>query len=112
MYFCKPLFRPESVVLDGLDPSDVAVANDSTAVVTTHSTLVLIRDNQRISDLPVSYGPLCASMHPSKPEVAIGAKVGVYIDLSFELISLWMTRVSHLLCYCNSIWWCANYFLS
>lgn len=65
------------MVLDGLDPSDIAVANDSTAVVTTHSTLVLIRDNKRISDLSVSYGPLCASMHPSKPEVAIGAKVGI-----------------------------------
>ena len=64
------------MVLDGLDPSDVAVADDSTAVATTHSTLVLIRDNKRISDLPVSYGPLRASMHPGKPEVAIGAKVG------------------------------------
>jgi len=65
------------VVLDGLDPSDVAVASDSTAVVTTHSTLVLIRDNKRISDLPVSYSPLKVTMHPSKPEVAIGAKVGI-----------------------------------
>lgn len=77
MCIYKSLFRPESVVLDGLDPSDVAVANDSTAVVTTHSTLVLIRDNKRISDLSVSYGPLRATMHPSKPEVAIGAKVGI-----------------------------------
>ena len=74
-------FRPESVVLDGLDPSDVAVADDSTAVATTHSTLVLIRDNKRISDLPVSYGPLRASMHPSKPEVAVGAKVGFCLYL-------------------------------
>ena len=63
-------------MLDGLDPSDLAIARDSTAVATTHSTLVLIHNNQRVSDLPVSYSPLCASMHPSKPEVAIGAKVG------------------------------------
>ena len=66
------------MVLDGLDPSDIAVADDGTAVATTHSTLVLIRDNKRISDLPVAYGPLSASMHPSKPEAAVGAKVGFY----------------------------------
>ena len=55
--------------------------DDSTAVAMTHSTLVLIHDNKQISDLPVSYGPLHTSMHPSKPEVAIGAKVGFYFYL-------------------------------
>jgi len=68
---------PESVLLDGLDPRDVAVASDGTAVVATNSMLVLIRDNKRVSDLAVSYDPMSADMHPTKPEVAIGGKVSI-----------------------------------
>ncbi|XP_065919248.1 WD repeat-containing protein 1-like [Dysidea avara] len=67
-------FGPESVLLDGLDPKDAAVASDGTAVVATNSMLVLIRDNKRVSDLAVSYDPVSADMHPTKPEVAIGSK--------------------------------------
>ena len=71
------LCSPESVLLDGLDPKDAAVASDGTAVVATNSMLVLIRDNKRVSDLAISYDPVSADMHPTKPEVAIGGKVSV-----------------------------------
>ena len=63
--------------MDGLDPKDAAVARDGTAVVATNSMLVLIRDNKRVSDLPVFYDPVSADMHPTKPEVAVGGKVSV-----------------------------------
>ena len=68
-------FSPACLVLDGLDPTDAAVSEDRTAVVTTSSNVVVAKDNTQVSALMADYGPQCVSRHPGKPEYAVGGKV-------------------------------------
>lgn len=68
-------FSPACLVLDGLDPTDAAVSEDRTAVVTTMTNVVVAKDNSQVSALAAEYSPQCVSRHPSKPEYAVGGKV-------------------------------------
>ncbi len=57
--------------------------------------VVVARDGDRVSSLPVSYEPQATSAHPTHPEVAIGGKVGThfYQDLCIVMLLIINTRL-------------------
>ena len=57
------------------DPTSLAVNSDGLSVVGTIKELLLVRDNQQVASVPISYQPTSANFHPSRPELAIGGKV-------------------------------------
>ena len=65
----------EVVPIPDRDPTYVARSPDGLFMITTLTEIILVRDGKTIGSLPVSYQPLCAIFHPSRPEVAVGGKV-------------------------------------
>ncbi len=58
--------------------------------------VVVARDGDRVSSLPVSYEPQATSAHPTHPEVAIGGKVGAHFcqDLCIVMLLIINTRLA------------------
>ena len=69
------LYSPESFTLSDRDPTAVAVNSDGLSLVATQTELFLVKDNQRLSSLPIDYEALSVSFHPTNGQVAVGGKV-------------------------------------
>ena len=67
-------YSSEVVPVPDRDPTYVARSPDGLIMITTLTEIILVRDGKTIGSLPVSYQPLSAVFHPSRPEVAVGGK--------------------------------------
>ena len=51
--------------------------------------MIVARDGERLSTLPVSYEPQAVSFHPTQPEVAIGGKVHSNSDNQLNIMHMY-----------------------
>ena len=66
--------------------------------------VIVARDGERLSTLPVSYEPQAVSFHPTQPEVAIGGKVHSNSDNQLNIMHMYTKAWKA--CHTKFLWFC------
>ncbi|XP_076316944.1 actin-interacting protein 1-like isoform X2 [Tachypleus tridentatus] len=70
-------------------PKGIAVAENNVLVIAGYSDITIIHKGQKMTCMSVDYEPICVSIHPMEPDVAIGGckdhKVHIYLLNDYTL---------------------------
>ncbi len=94
-----PFYSTEALSFPDRDPVFLAISPDGLRLVATINEAFLVRDGKQLDSVPITGWGMCAAFNPTRPEVAVGAKVSLIIYVTKTHIHLHVVDVVYMYTY-------------